>query len=656
MGLGLVLLLSSPAVAGGENEPDENTDLEVVVEDARSRTTASSRTLDAAAVEALPARSADDLLRAMPGLHQSAHGGHGKADQFFLRGFDAVHGADLAVDLEGVPVNEVSNVHAHGYLDLHFLPEELVSAVEVQPGAAAVDGGDFAVAGAAHFRLGLAQPGGLVKLGGGTDRSAMATLAWRPEESTPSTFLLADAEGGQGVGMGRDWRMVRAGAGHAWRLGTTELRAWALAYDGVFGSPGALREDDLLDGTVAFLDAYPGSGGGRSTRVLGAAQVQGGTGERAWTATAWSGWRALSLQQNFTGWLGDAVHGDGTRQDHEALSGGASARGFWSAGPRLRFTAGAGTRVDRLEQGEVAVEPDGQVWERRSARSATQASAGGLAGLRWTPRPWLELEPGLRGDAFLVAVDGQAPAWAPVVAPRFRSRVSPAEHVDLFLSYGRGYRSPQAQGVGDGGRAPLATADTGELGATVDPAPWLALRAAGFATHVSDEIVFDHVSARYLATGQTRRLGLDTGATLRPLDALRIALDLTWSEGRYVASEEPIPYAPRLLAVAGIYAEQLALGQTVLSAGLRAWALGPRPLPEGFQSRPVFAADLTSTLRWRDWGVEAELDNVLGTDWRDGEFLFPSHWDRTEPRSELAVRHVTAGSPRVGRLSVSRSF
>ena len=298
---------------GGEPEDDDAGE-EIVIEASRPKEAATERTLNRAAVEAMPARSTDDLLRAMPGLHQSAHGGHGKAYQYFLRGFDAVHGADLAVDLEDVPLNELSNVHAHGYLDLHFIPTALVQSVELHPGAWQPDAGDFAVAGSASFSLGLDEPGGVVALGGGTDLSGEAAVAWRPASAPSGTFAAADIDLGRGVGMSRDWRQARAGAGVEGSLGAEQARAWVLAYDGVFSSPGVLREDDLATGEVGFYDVYPGSGGGHSTRVLGAASVWGGDARRVGRVTAWAGYRALSLQQNFTGWYFDAEHGDGTLQ------------------------------------------------------------------------------------------------------------------------------------------------------------------------------------------------------------------------------------------------------------------------------------------------------------------------------------------------------
>lgn len=123
------------------------------------------RTRDRAAVEALPARSSDELLRAKPGLHPSAHGGHGRAYPSFFRGLDAVHAADLAVEVDDVRLEELSNVHTHGSLDLRFIPTALVRSMELHPGAWQPDAGDVAFAGSASYSLGLDEAGGTVCVG-----------------------------------------------------------------------------------------------------------------------------------------------------------------------------------------------------------------------------------------------------------------------------------------------------------------------------------------------------------------------------------------------------------------------------------------------------------------------------------------------------------
>lgn len=667
--LSLVALVSPLARADDSTEePGEASGEELVVEEKRPETAATERTLDRTEIEAMPSRSADDLLRAMPGLHLSAHGGHGKAYQYFLRGFDAVHGSDIAVSLEGVPLNEVSNVHGHGYLDLHFIPPILVRGLELHPGTWRAEAGDFAVAGSADYKLGLEEGGGLLQVGGGTDTSGAATVAWRPKKADSGTFLVADLSLGEGVGDARAWRQLRAGAGWEGALGLVQARTFLLAYDGEFESPGVLREDDLAAGEVGFYDAYPGSGGGTSRRALGVAQASGGGARFGWQGTLYSGLRAFELRQNFTGWYGDPEHGDGTLQIHQAWTSGMLLRAAWLTTDDLTLKGGLDARIDVFEQSEHGLTMEDEIWEDRYAATGVQTDLGAWVGGSWSPSPNLRIDPGLRAELFLVrnapTLDdgevvedpGEGLAWAPALAPKLSTALFPEGKVTGFLALGRGFRSPDAAGTEPGEVAPVSFSDSGELGLRARPHETLELRAAGFGTLISDEIVFDHAAARFLATGRTRRVGLDTGASWRPTHHLLVDGELTWSDGVYVETGEPIPYAPRLLGALGLSTANLPIGPVALTGGLRGWALGPRPLPGGFSSGTSAVLDLTAHADWRAWTLSLDVDNVLGSEWRDGEFLFPSRWDLSDPESELPVRHFTAGAPRVLRLALGRRF
>lgn len=656
LGLGWCLVGWADEPAGGPDgasAPDVEQAEEVTAVDTPG--TASARSLDRAAIEALPGRSADELLRALPGLHLSAHGGRGKAYQYFLRGFDAVHGGDLAVSLEGVPLNERSNVHAHGYLDLQFLPTALVRRLDLSPGTSRPEVGDFAVAGSADFGLGLEEEGGALSLTVGSDRSALATLAWRPEGALPGSFVVAEGDLGGGVGSARGWRQARAGGGYEAAVGGATVRGWLLGYHGAFESPGVLRVEDVDDGTVSFYGAYPGSGGGSSSRVLGAVQAAGG-GQVGWRVAAYGGWRKLSLVQNFTGSYLDELHGDGTAQRHEAWTVGAAAQVGWAPRQFVALRAGLATRIDGLEQRVDGVLPDGALWREGEPLAAVQASAGAWASLLLRPAWWLRLEPGVRGELFWVRRADGGRGWAPAIAPKLAIALFEGAVATGFVSYGRGYRSPDARGVVERGRAPLAVVDSFEAGLRAGPAPWVALRAAAFVTLVSDEIVFEHLTARYLATGTTRRLGVDGGLSFRPAPSLRLDADLTWSDGRYTVTREPVPYAPRVLGSLGLYAERLSVRAVVLTAGLRAWVLGPRPLPGGYVSTPSVVADLTAQVELHGCRLSLDVDNLFGSRWRDGEFVYASRWDPDGPRSELPARHFTAGAPLAVRLGVGWGF
>ncbi len=643
------------AVASAQDEAE----VDVVVEGRAPEATASEKQLDAADILATPGRSTDELLRAMPGMHVSSHGGTGKAFQLFVRGFDAVHGADVAVTIEGVPLNEPSNIHGHGYLDLHIVPRLLVDRATLRPGAFRPRDGDFAVAGAADLGLGLGEPGLWMGFGGGTDRTVQADLAYRPADRGPGSFIVASVDGGHGVGDARDHTQLRGALGLDGQLGSFDVRSFALAYRGRFLSPGVLRDDDLAAGDVGFYDAYPNPGGGASDRAVGAVIAEHKQGPWATSATLWGSLRALTLEQNYTGWTqsdGDAPQSAATAQTHDATSGGLSARveraPTWvgvaggvdlsatttQSTERLRDVAGVAPSVD-VDQGQRAA----AAWLNVPVR----------------PTDGLSLDLGARASAWQLALErrvdtgvsaGDATAWAGSLAPRCSARWRPVRAVELDAAYGRGQRPPEIRGIEDG-VAPAPTADGVEVG-TILRAPSVELRGAGFRTAVSNEVVFDPLAARFVATGATVRRGLYGRVALEGPGPLRAETELTLTDARYAASGDPVPFAPPLLWVGQVGVQDLIVGPLVVVSGLRAWTLAARPLPGGFTSTPAAVADLTTRVRWRELSLDVDVDNVFRSRWRDGEFFYASWWDTSGPPMALPVRHISAGTPRALRVAL----
>ena len=126
---------------------------------------ASSSTIRELDLALRPVESAQALLPLVPGLFIAQHAGGGKAEQIFLRGFDADHGTDVAITVDGVPVNVVSHAHGQGYADVHFLMPEAVEQLDVRKGPYAAQDGDLATAGAVDYRtkdrvLGVAEARG----------------------------------------------------------------------------------------------------------------------------------------------------------------------------------------------------------------------------------------------------------------------------------------------------------------------------------------------------------------------------------------------------------------------------------------------------------------------------------------------------------------
>src|SRR5690554_6959956 len=117
--------------------------------------TASTTRISAREMAASDRKNAEEILRQVPGLTLVQHGSEGKGHQFFMRGFDAIHGADLELTLDGMPLNEWSNIHAQGYIDLGIIIPEMLKSVVVTKGPFTLAQGPFAMAGSAHYHLGV---------------------------------------------------------------------------------------------------------------------------------------------------------------------------------------------------------------------------------------------------------------------------------------------------------------------------------------------------------------------------------------------------------------------------------------------------------------------------------------------------------------------
>lgn len=618
--------------------------------------------VDAIAVAPRAGAGAAELLRRAPGVVLSQHGGEGKAHQIYIRGFDALHGQDVSIRAGGVPVNQVSHVHAQGYADLHFLIPEVVRRLRVVEGAYLAEQGDFAVIGSAEFDLGLSHRGVLGRVSVGQHGLLRGLVAWGPDAMSDETFVAAEVGRTSGFGPGR-------AASHGSGLAQAELelapglrlRLLAGTYAARFGSAGVLRLDDLEAGRVDFFDSYDTLQGGTSQRhqVLGELRHRAdGHESRLATYATLTG---LTLRQNFTGYSG-SPEGDRIEQHNDALTLGLEAhhrRALPLWGRTQHLTLGVELRHDRVDGSQRrlrTVDATPYADELDSAVAATHVGLWGELELRATR--WLALTAGLRADLLTfdtldhLAAGGEGlrrQAGGIDLGPKATLTLSPLDALDLYLSYGRGFRSPQALSLGEGESAPFTTVHAGELGLRWRPLDTLELAAAGFGVFVGDDLVFDHVSGRNLAAGPTRRLGASVLAVSSPLSWLRASLSGALVSAVFTADDERVPYVPPLVVRLDVDARHTVAepwgAPLVLFGDVGVSAIGPRPLPYSETADPVVTVEAGVGAEYHDVSLSFEAFNLLDARWRDGEFVYPSNFDRPDGASRVPVRHFTAGRP-----------
>jgi outer membrane receptor protein involved in Fe transport len=181
----LATLLPSLALAGGI--PTSTGWLEEVVVTGKLErlggdpTSATEGVTTAEQLDLRPTLRTGELLEVVPGLIVTQHSGSGKANQYFLRGFNLDHGTDLATSVDGVPVNMPTHAHGQGYTDINFVIPELVESIEYRKGTYYADTGNFSAAGTVnmHYRTSLDAP--FVALESGDDDYMRGLFAASPD-------------------------------------------------------------------------------------------------------------------------------------------------------------------------------------------------------------------------------------------------------------------------------------------------------------------------------------------------------------------------------------------------------------------------------------------------------------------------------------------
>lgn len=655
----------------------EDDDFRVVIAGhAPNAQTASKTTLTSRDIQSVPVRTAEDVLGIVPGLTLIQHGSEGKGQQFFLRGFDAVHGTDLELTIEGVPINEWSNVHGQGYIDMGMLPPETIRTVEVTKGPFLLDQGAFAMAGSATYRLGVpvADLGWRVQWTSGTTNRHRILLGYSPEHGTGDSFVVADALFDAGFGENREVLRTSV-AGRAVFFDTEKagkLNLTLLVGASRFELPGAVRDDDVKSGKIGFFESYDDWWHGDSTRTLLALSHLVENDNFAVESSIFAGFRDLDVVENFTGFLVSPDRGDARQQIQRTWSFGVSSRGDWSVLPWLTVQVLPGVHGDVIRQRQYGVDTSGLVWNTSQDNDVVQLHPFLGAGLSFTPEKSLRIDVGARLDlVWVLLTDNQLDRqingdllWT--ISPRFSLNWRAIPEILFTLNYGRGFRPPEARAFSRSGqsasalgeeqvhdRGPAVTvSDALEVGFLVQPIADVVVRAAGFGTWIAQESIFDHVSGLNLSYNATMRVGAEVGVDVFPWPWLKLSGDVTYVDARFVESQNPVPLAPWL--VSGAHA--LLTHETGWSAGLHFLAIAPRELPHDATGAALFELQATVAWQWQWLRLSLAVENVLNRRQREGEYHFASDWDRDDVPSQLPALQIISGAPINARLSVGIQF
>lgn len=650
-----------------------------------------------------PHADAGDLLRTAPGVTVSRPEGDAVAHEVFLRGFDAEHGQDVALSMDGVPMNEVSHIHGQGYADLSVIIPETVQGLRVTEGVYDPRQGDFAVAGSIDFQLGVPERGLTSRTEYGSFDTVRQLLLWAPEGEHDETFGAAQLK--QSAGFGQNRGSLLGGAVAQWGFETEGGTLGVIHFSGVgarAGIAGVLRVDDIDRGLVDFYGGYDTPAAtaqsALSSRFVLSSRIETPypSGARA-GGSVWLQRTAFRIRANYTGfversetqpnWIG---RGDLIEQENADLAFGGSA--FYRSrrfAPARHFSgnveAGLSLRTDVVDQAQNLLQaPQNETWDKRVDATLRTYDVGFYADTDWKLGRLVTLRGGVRADVLVMDINDRlghflssfnlqshiigfrrtatGVAWG----PRVSLDVTPLRSFDVSLAYGEGYRSPQARQLDEGESAPYAKVRSLDAGIRYAPLhdDRLTLAVSGYATFLSADLAFDPGEGSLEHIGPTTRAGITTYIAWRFRPWAIGALSLTWVHATLDApppatADDPsppfeegelLPYVPPLVFRLDAASEgplaNFGGGCLEGRVGLGLSVIGPRPLPYGQRGDVVTTLDLSARLRWRWIELGFSVTNVADARQPAAEYSFVSDWGSREVPSLVPTGHLSAAPPR----------
>lgn len=299
-----------------------------------------------------PALRVGELLEFVPGMIVSQHSGNGKANQYYLRGFNLDHGTDFATYIDGMPINMRTHAHGQGYTDLNFIIPELVNRINYKKGPYYATEGDFSSAGAAHIRLTNKLPQGIASLSTGENGYQRAVLANSNEVGIGT--ILYGLEINRNDGPWDNAEDVHKYSGMLRYSGGTSddgFNLTAMAYHNKWNSTDQIPLRAVQSGQLSRFGAVDPSDGGESSRYSLSYAMHKYNTNSAFELNAYGVQSMLDLYSNFTYFLNNPIDGDQFNQSEKRYMAGLNISQTWFniiLGLDMQNKIGLQTRYDRL--------------------------------------------------------------------------------------------------------------------------------------------------------------------------------------------------------------------------------------------------------------------------------------------------------------------
>ncbi|MES2355913.1 MAG: TonB-dependent receptor [Pseudomonadota bacterium] len=637
---------------------------------------ASQGTVTAKLIENRPIMRPAEILEFVPGVIITQHSGDGKANQYFLRGFNLDHGTDFATSVAGMPVNMRTHAHGQGYSDLNFLIPELVERIDYKKGPYSAEEGNFSSAGAAHIHLFSKLKQGTAEVTAGNNHYQRELLAASKEFGAGT--LLYGLELGQNNGPWQNPENFRKWNGVLrWTSGAPDngYSITAMGYQANWDSTDQIPQRAVESGRINRYGTIDPTDGGDTSRYSLSYESRWKSDNGTTALNAYAIKYNLDLFSNFTYFLDDPINGDQFEQADDRVIFGVNASHAWFSRIGNFDTInkiGIETRRDNIDKvglyNTVARERIATV--REDQVRETSAAIYFENTFTWTN--WLRTVAGVRADSYRFDVDSDNPANSGntrdhITSPKFSVILGPWAKTEYFINAGRGFHSNDARGTtitvdpktaAPADRVnPLVRSKGTEVGLRTEIIPGLQSSLTLWRLDLDSELLFVGDAGTTEASRPSTRRGIEWNNHYLIKSNLLLDLDLAASRSRFRDSDPGGNYIP------GAIDKVASLGLTVTELGpwfgsFQLRYFGPRPLIEDNSERSnatTLAYLRTGYKINKDWKVALDVFNLFDRQASDVDYFYASRL-QGEASGGVNDNHFHPVEKRTFRLTITSHF
>ncbi|MFV8323818.1 TonB-dependent receptor [Flavobacterium sp. LB3P21] len=622
-------------------------------------------------LQTTPVNSSQEILRKVPGLFIGQHAGGGKAEQIFLRGFDIDHGTDIAISVDGMPVNMVSHAHGQGYADLHFVIPETVEKIDFGKGTYYANKGDFATAGYVAFQTKdkIEKSSIGVEVGQFNTLRTVGLFNLLGNQKTQSAYIATEyiLTDGPFDSPQNFNRVNLLGKYSAILSDNSKFSILASRFSSKWDASGQIPQRLVDNGTISRFGAVDDTEGGNTSRTNFNASLSKPIDENTFLkANAFYSNYQFELYSNFTFFLDDPINGDQIKQKENRdiygmnaelnkktkindtdvlLQFGAGFRADATTDTELSHTLNRRTVLENIKLGDID----------ESNLFTYLNSEFNFGKLMINPTIRLDYFKFNYQDKLMENYKTQSESKVKF-SPKLNFIYSQNNNLQFFVKSGMGFHSNDARVVvQNSGKQILPTAIGTDIGTIWKPFPKLIVNSALWYLFLEQEFVYVGDAGIIEPSGKSKRMGAELGLRYQLNDWLYFDADANYTYARSIdepKGQDYIPLAPDFTTTGGLSFQKL----NGFSGGIRYRYLKNRPANEdnSIVAKGYFISDLNVNYQYKNINFGIAVENIFDTEWNETQFATESRL-QNEPESVEEI-HFTPGTPFFMKGKITYTF